>query len=211
MALGDGETIRFHLTVLTCRDHSRKLMAVLAHMKREGFFEEAVLQGIVVGRGPGSFTGVKIAMMVAGSLSYALHRPVFGYSSLEGLASLVPEEMLLAIQCDRIVPIILHKRNELFWSEFEPAYRRKSLDSLHIGSPTDCLQAIRGKRALVVCPWPEYTKIFEKDGIQVYPPPFSIPDARCLLALHHLRKDLSSEMEKAAGMVPIYGSQVFTG
>ena len=44
------------------------------------------LAGIVVGRGPGSFTSIRIGLAVARSLSLALQIPVAGMSTLEAFA-----------------------------------------------------------------------------------------------------------------------------
>ena len=48
--------------------------------------EPAELTGIVVGRGPGSFTSIRIGLAVARSLSLALQIPVAGVSTLEAFA-----------------------------------------------------------------------------------------------------------------------------
>jgi tRNA threonylcarbamoyladenosine biosynthesis protein TsaB len=48
--------------------------------------DPAELTGIVVGRGPGSFTSIRIGLAVARSLSLALQIPVAGVSTLEAFA-----------------------------------------------------------------------------------------------------------------------------
>ncbi|HEY7397960.1 MAG TPA: tRNA (adenosine(37)-N6)-threonylcarbamoyltransferase complex dimerization subunit type 1 TsaB [Gaiellaceae bacterium] len=45
--------------------------------------DAAELEGIVVGRGPGSFTSIRIGLAVARSLSFALAVPVAGASTLD--------------------------------------------------------------------------------------------------------------------------------
>jgi len=52
--------------------------------------DPAELTGIVVGRGPGSFTSIRIGLAVARSLSLALQIPVAGVSTLEAFAGGVP-------------------------------------------------------------------------------------------------------------------------
>jgi tRNA threonylcarbamoyl adenosine modification protein YeaZ len=46
----------------------------------------AQLEGIVVGRGPGSFTSIRIGLAVARSLSFALQIPVAGVSTLDAFS-----------------------------------------------------------------------------------------------------------------------------
>jgi tRNA threonylcarbamoyladenosine biosynthesis protein TsaB len=48
--------------------------------------DRAALTGIVVGRGPGSFTSIRIGLAVARSLSFALQIPVAGVSTLEAFS-----------------------------------------------------------------------------------------------------------------------------
>ena len=48
------------------------------------------LEGIVVGRGPGSFTSIRIGLAIARSLSLALRIPVAGASTLEAFAGGTP-------------------------------------------------------------------------------------------------------------------------
>ncbi len=51
-----------------------------------------VLQGIAVGTGPGSFTGTRIAITIAKTLSTVLAVPVWGLSSLANLAANCPSD-----------------------------------------------------------------------------------------------------------------------
>ena len=58
------------------------------------------LEGIVVGRGPGSFTSIRIGLAVARSLAFALDLPVAGASTLDAL--------------DGGTPVLDAKRGEVF-------------------------------------------------------------------------------------------------
>ncbi len=52
------------------------------------------LDGIVVGSGPGSFTGVRVGAATAKGMAWALSIPLWGFSSLAGAAAAVEEEPL---------------------------------------------------------------------------------------------------------------------
>ena len=62
--------------------------------------DPAALEGIVVGRGPGSFTSIRIGLAVARSLALALRVPVAGASTLDAFA--------------RGTPVIDARRGEVF-------------------------------------------------------------------------------------------------
>jgi tRNA threonylcarbamoyladenosine biosynthesis protein TsaB len=62
--------------------------------------DPASIEGIVVGRGPGSFTSIRIGLAVARSLAFALDLPVAGASTLDAL--------------DGGTPVLDAKRGEVF-------------------------------------------------------------------------------------------------
>jgi len=53
---------------------------------RRGGLTLAEIDGLAVGIGPGSWTGVRIGVTVAKTLAYAANKPICGVSSLEALA-----------------------------------------------------------------------------------------------------------------------------
>ena len=52
--------------------------------------DPARLESIVVGRGPGSFTSIRIGLAAARSLSFTLGIPVLGASTIDGYAGATP-------------------------------------------------------------------------------------------------------------------------
>jgi tRNA threonylcarbamoyladenosine biosynthesis protein TsaB len=85
IALFDGERVLSETTWLAGREHStRLLIEVEVALERVGLASEE-LTGLVVARGPGSFTGVRVALSVAKGMAAALQIPAWGVSSLEVL------------------------------------------------------------------------------------------------------------------------------
>lgn len=83
--LQDGQIIGEVITNLV-KNHSVRLMPAIDHVMKEVGIEPAQLDKIVVAKGPGSYTGVRIGIITAKSLAWALDIPVVGVSSLEVLA-----------------------------------------------------------------------------------------------------------------------------
>lgn len=82
----DGVTLGEHV-MHGHRDHSVRLLPAIEQLMKETKTAPADLDRIVVGQGPGSYTGVRISMATAKTMAWALGIDVIGVSSLEGLAS----------------------------------------------------------------------------------------------------------------------------
>ncbi|MBM7624047.1 tRNA (adenosine(37)-N6)-threonylcarbamoyltransferase complex dimerization subunit type 1 TsaB [Sporohalobacter salinus] len=67
--------------------HSQRLMPQIVRIFEDARLEINDLEGITVGIGPGSFTGIRIGLATAKSLAHSLRIPLVGVSTLEVLAS----------------------------------------------------------------------------------------------------------------------------
>lgn len=68
------------------RGHGLLLLPMVESLLAEAGITAAALDALVLGRGPGSFTGLRIATGVVQGLAFALERPVVPISSLAALA-----------------------------------------------------------------------------------------------------------------------------
>ncbi|RKQ28324.1 tRNA (adenosine(37)-N6)-threonylcarbamoyltransferase complex dimerization subunit type 1 TsaB [Oceanobacillus halophilus] len=68
------------------KNHSVRLMPAIEQLMQEVSLTPDQLNRIVVAKGPGSYTGVRIGLSTAKSMAWALGIPVVGVSSLEVLA-----------------------------------------------------------------------------------------------------------------------------
>ena len=68
------------------KNHSVRLMPTIDLLMKQVEIKPSQLEKIVVAKGPGSYTGVRIGLTTAKSLAWALNIPVIGVSSLEVLA-----------------------------------------------------------------------------------------------------------------------------
>jgi tRNA threonylcarbamoyladenosine biosynthesis protein TsaB len=73
----------------------------------EAGLERSTIEGLVVGTGPGSYTGLRIGLVTARTLAFALEVPVAGVSTLAALAHGAPEAR----------PLIDGRRGEVFGLE----------------------------------------------------------------------------------------------
>lgn len=68
------------------RNHSIYMMQSIQDTLKDAGLTISEIDGIVVGIGPGSYTGIRIAVTTAKTLAWSLKIPVVGVSSLEGTA-----------------------------------------------------------------------------------------------------------------------------
>ena len=69
--------------------HSADLIPTIGAVLQEAGVELSALDGLVVGNGPGSFTGVRVAAATAKGLAHALDIPLWAVSSLQAGAAAV--------------------------------------------------------------------------------------------------------------------------
>ncbi len=81
---------------------------------RRGGVRPTQLEGLVVGTGPGSFTGLRMGLATARALSLSLDLPVAGVSTLAALAAGSPGAL----------PVIDARRSEVFVLDGEPRVLR---------------------------------------------------------------------------------------
>ena len=122
------------VTVATSAGASRTVVAANRHGELLAPLVASVLGGarpdaIVVGLGPGPFTGLRVGVMTAKSMGHALGIPVYGACSLDALAS--PGG---AVATDA-------RRREVYWARYDDAGLRVSGPA--VGRPAEVAEALR--------------------------------------------------------------------
>ncbi|MGQ0813546.1 MAG: tRNA (adenosine(37)-N6)-threonylcarbamoyltransferase complex dimerization subunit type 1 TsaB [Gemmatimonadota bacterium] len=87
VAVGNGDGILAEVVLGVQSRHSEALLPAIEFVLRNARVDKGQLERIVVGGGPGSFTGLRISGATAKALSHALTVPLFAYSGLAALAA----------------------------------------------------------------------------------------------------------------------------
>lgn len=91
VALMQGDDL-IDVSELAPRRHAERVLPMAEALLAEAGLTRSHIDGIAVGRGPGAFTGVRLAVSVAQGLAFALDIPVVTVSSLAALAMEAPAD-----------------------------------------------------------------------------------------------------------------------
>lgn len=110
----DGEVVeRFQIAP---REHGTLILPMIESLLQQAGLGLAQLDALAFGRGPGSFTGVRMATGVIQGLAFSVDLPVVAVSSLAALAQTVVDRA-----DDQLIYAALDARmGEIYWGVYEP-------------------------------------------------------------------------------------------
>lgn len=111
----DGEIS--HRYELAPRKHTQLILPMMDEVLAEADLDRSELDAIAFGRGPGAFTGLRIAVGIAQGLSLALEKPLIGISTMAAMAQQVLEtegtgELSLLAAIDA-------RMDEVYWGRYQ--------------------------------------------------------------------------------------------
>ncbi|RAI79341.1 tRNA (adenosine(37)-N6)-threonylcarbamoyltransferase complex dimerization subunit type 1 TsaB [Macrococcoides goetzii] len=89
-------------------NHSITMMSQIESLLEYTKLEMKDIEGIVVAKGPGSYTGLRIGVTAAKTLAYTLSIPLYAVSSLAAIAATVRMHEFL------LIPVIDARRNHVY-------------------------------------------------------------------------------------------------
>ncbi|MDR0211273.1 MAG: tRNA (adenosine(37)-N6)-threonylcarbamoyltransferase complex dimerization subunit type 1 TsaB [Pseudomonas putida] len=111
--LHDGK-VTSHYEVIP-RMHAQKLLPMIKQLLAESGVALSDVEAIAFGRGPGAFTGVRIAIGVVQGLAFALERPVLPVSNLAALA----QGALRERGVQHVAAAIDARMDEVYWGCYQ--------------------------------------------------------------------------------------------
>ncbi len=100
------------------RNQAKLLLGMAEAMLQEVGLAPVDLSAIVVGTGPGTFTGVRIAVATARALGLALHVPVTGISTLSALTASALRALAPGDAPRTVVPVVDARRSQVFYGVY---------------------------------------------------------------------------------------------
>ena len=109
------------------RDHAKKVALFVDELLRETGVQPSDLDAIAVGKGPGSYTGLRIGVSFAKGMCYALNIPLIAIGSLDALTEVAREDFdagILDIEDEewaraKLCPLVDARRMEVYAQVFD--------------------------------------------------------------------------------------------
>ena len=192
-------------TVNTKKTHSQKLMVMIENMFKVSDINIDEIDLIAVCEGPGSFTGLRIAMATAKSIAHAKDIKIVAVNSLEILAGNIN------ICEKKICSILDAQRNQVYFGKYE--YKNNELveiDKIGVTQIDELLNSLDSEWIMVGEAVYKYVdKISEYKNLHIPNPSHLINRASCLcsIALNKYKNNLSIYNSQTANLNYIRKSQ----
>ncbi|PSJ88175.1 tRNA (adenosine(37)-N6)-threonylcarbamoyltransferase complex dimerization subunit type 1 TsaB [Aeromonas veronii] len=125
------------------RDHTRKILPMVQAVLEDAGISLSDLDAIAFGRGPGSFTGVRIGISVAQGLAFGAGVPLIGISTLAAMA----QGAYRLDGAEQVLTAIDARMNEVYFGRYELIDGRMQLVGDEVVSDPAALVDVRGKLA----------------------------------------------------------------
>lgn len=138
------------------QQHSQKLLPFVDEILAQGELKLGQLDAIAFGRGPGSFTGVRIGVAVTQGLAFGADLPVVGISNLAAMA----QQAIVQNQVEQVVTAIDARMSEVYFAIYHSDNGLVKLSSKEIVRKPELLESLNVSGAIAVgTGWQTYEEV----------------------------------------------------
>lgn len=166
------------------REHTQRILPMVQDILAAGGTTLTELNALAYGRGPGSFTGVRIGIGIAQGLALGANLPMIGVSTLATMA----QGAWRKTGAGRVLAAIDARMGEVYWAE----YRRDENGIWH-GEDTEAvlkpeqvterLQQLSGEWVTVGTGWPAWPELGKESGLTLRDGEVLLPAAEDMLPI----------------------------
>ncbi|WP_367134636.1 MULTISPECIES: tRNA (adenosine(37)-N6)-threonylcarbamoyltransferase complex dimerization subunit type 1 TsaB [Streptomyces] len=138
VALHDGDKVVAESRQIDARRHGELLLPSVDRVLREAGHKLDAVTDIVVGVGPGPYTGLRVGIVTAATFGAALGVPVRGLCSLDGIAYAAGQAGLEG----EFVVATDARRKEVYWARYADARTRVTEPA--VDRPADLTEKLAG-------------------------------------------------------------------
>ncbi|EHM46822.1 MULTISPECIES: tRNA (adenosine(37)-N6)-threonylcarbamoyltransferase complex dimerization subunit type 1 TsaB [Hafnia] len=166
------------------REHTQRILPMVQQILAESGVSLNQLDALAFGRGPGSFTGVRIGIGIAQGLAMGADLPMIGVSTLATMAQGAFRQM----GATQVLAAIDARMGEVYWGQ----YQRQN-DGVWVGENTEAVftperaqqnvMALAGEWASVGTGWGTYPDMAAATPIMLVDGQITLPQAEDMLPL----------------------------
>ncbi|MBE4855385.1 tRNA (adenosine(37)-N6)-threonylcarbamoyltransferase complex dimerization subunit type 1 TsaB [Enterobacter cloacae complex sp. P40RS] len=183
VALWNDGTIFAHFEECP-REHTQRILPLVKTILTEGNAALADLDALAYGRGPGSFTGVRIGIGIAQGLALGAELPMIGVSTLATMA----QGAWRMTGATRVLAAIDARMGEVYWAEYtrdeNGVWHGEETEAvLKPEAITERLKQLTGEWATVGTGWPAWPEMAKDTGITLVDGNMLLPAAEDMLPI----------------------------
>ncbi|MBS0055275.1 tRNA (adenosine(37)-N6)-threonylcarbamoyltransferase complex dimerization subunit type 1 TsaB [Yersinia sp. Marseille-Q3913] len=166
------------------REHTQRILPMVQQVLAESGLSLGQLDALAFGRGPGSFTGVRIGIGIGQGLALGADLPMIGVSTLQTMA----QGAFRLTAASRVLAAIDARMGEVYWGEFE-----RNAEGDWLGEATEAVmtpeqtlaraQTLSGRWATVGTGWQTYPELIGGSNVQLTDGQMLLPQAEDMLPL----------------------------
>ncbi|AUU85915.1 tRNA (adenosine(37)-N6)-threonylcarbamoyltransferase complex dimerization subunit type 1 TsaB [Leclercia sp. LSNIH1] len=186
------------------REHTQRILPLVKMILTEGNTSLTDLDALAYGRGPGSFTGVRIGIGIAQGLALGAELPMIGVSTLATMA----QGAWRRTGATRVLAAIDARMGEVYWAEYTRDeqgvwHGEESEAVLTPEAAGERMKQLSGEWATVGTGWPAWPDMAKESGLTLVDGTVLLPAAEDMLpiACQMLEAGQTVAVEKAE---PVY-------
>lgn len=166
---------------LSPRTHTQRILPMIDELLQKAGITINHVDTLVFGRGPGSFTGVRVGVGIAQGLALGANLPVVGVSNLLTMA----EQAYQQLGATEVVALIDARMGEVYFAQYSHDENGwHTVVNEQVCSPESAITQIQTTKqpAVVGTGWSAYRQ-FTEAGLDVVCTEITLPSAQFMLAL----------------------------
>ncbi|ENJ4475839.1 tRNA (adenosine(37)-N6)-threonylcarbamoyltransferase complex dimerization subunit type 1 TsaB [Yersinia enterocolitica] len=186
------------------REHTQRILPMVQQVLAESGLSLQQLDALAFGRGPGSFTGVRIGIGIGQGLALGADLPMIGISTLQTMA----QGAFRLTGASRVLAAIDARMGEVYWGEFE-----RNDEGVWLGDASEAVmtpaQALKHAHSLsgtwstVGTGWQTYPDLISGSGVVLVDGEITLPHAEDMLPLA-LSSWVNGQVVNVENAEPVY-------
>lgn len=190
----------FHFDEISPRTHTQRILPMIDDLLAQSGITLKQIDVLAFGRGPGSFTGVRVGISVAQGIAFGANLPVAAISNLTAMA----EAARLQSGATEVVALIDARMNEVYFSQLR--YQNGEWQEVvaeQVCSPEKAIEQIQLCENLTVVGtgWAAYSQ-FSAANLPLTISEIILPSAQAMISL--VQNNENTPLQNAMTIEPVY-------